>query len=135
MNRNFLKSLVMSVVLAMVTVTVVKAQVVVALEKVSAEKQNNPEIRFVGSNTDFINFEVSVRQSGNQKQTLRIFDENGVELYREIIGKGEFTKLVKVVRNDYARLNFVVDAPNNQFKKSFSIRNEVVERLNVVEAN
>lgn len=130
-----MKSLVMSVVLAMVTVTVVKAQVVVALEKVSAEKQNNPEIRFVGSNTDFINFEVSVRQSGNQKQTLRIFDENGVELYREIIGKGEFTKLVKVVRNDYARLNFVVDAPNNQFKKSFSIRNEVVERLNVVEAN
>lgn len=135
MNRNLLKSLVMSVVLAMVTVTAVKAQVVVALEKVSAEKQNNPEIRFVGSNTDFINFEVTVRQSGSQKQTLRIFDENGVELYREIIGKGEFTKLVKVVRNDYARLNFVVDAQNNQFRKSFSIRNEVVERLNVVEAN
>jgi hypothetical protein len=135
MNRNLLKSLVMSVVLAMVTVTAVKAQVVVALEKVSAEKQNNPEIRFVGSNTDFINFEVSVRQFGNQKQTLRIFDENGVELYREIIGKGEFTKLVKVVRNDYARLNFVVDAQNNQFRKSFSIRNEVVERLNVEEAN
>lgn len=130
-----MKSLVMSVVLAMVTVTAVKAQVVVALEKVSAEKQNNPEIRFVGSNTDFINFEVSVRQFGNQKQTLRIFDENGVELYREIIGKGEFTKLVKVVRNDYARLNFVVDAQNNQFRKSFSIRNEVVERLNVEEAN
>lgn len=130
-----MKSLVMSVVLAMVTVTAVKAQVVVALEKVSAEKQNNPEIRFVGSNTDFINFEVTVRQSGSQKQTLRIFDENGVELYREIIGKGEFTKLVKVVRNDYARLNFVVDAQNNQFRKSFSIRNEVVERLNVVEAN
>ena len=134
MNRNF-KSLVLSAVLAVVTVTTLNAQTVVAVEKFTAEKANTPEVRFVGSNPDFINFEVSLRPNGNQKQTLRILDENGVELYREIIGKGEFTKLVKVVRNDYARLNFVVDAQNAQYKKSFNINNVVVERLNVVEVN
>ncbi|HUM48360.1 MAG TPA: hypothetical protein PLD84_15620 [Chitinophagales bacterium] len=135
MNRNLFKSLVFTAVLALVTVTTVYAQTVVAVEKFTAEKANAPEIRFVGSNHDFINFEVSVRQAGNQKQILRIIDENGVELYRENLGKGEFTKLVKIVRNDYARLNFVVDAPNAQFKKSFNIKNVVVERLSVEEAN
>lgn len=135
MNRNLFKSLVLSAVLAVATVTTVNAQTVVAVEKLTTEKANTPEVRFVGSNPDFINFEVSLRQNGNQKQTLRILDENGVELYREIIRKGEFAKLVKVVRNDYSRLDFVIDAQNSQYKKSFNIRNEVVERLNVEEAN
>ena len=130
MNRNVVKSLMMSVVFAFVAVFAVNAQTYV-----SVEKQSAPEVRYAGSNHDFINFEVSVRQIGNQKLTLRILDENGVELYRENIGKGEFTKLVKVVRNDYAKLNFIIDAQNSQYKKSFNIRSEVVERINVEEAN
>jgi hypothetical protein len=77
----------------------------------------------------------SVRQVGNQRLTLRIIDESGVELYRENIGKGEFTKLVKITRNDYSRLNFVIDSPNSQYKKTFNIKSEYVERLNVEEAN
>lgn len=130
MNRNVVKSLMMSVVLAVVSVFAVNAQTYV-----SVEKQNAPEVRFTGANHDFINFEVSVRQIGSQKLTLRILDENGVELYRENIGKGEFTKLIKVVRNDYAKLNFVIDSQNSQYKKSFNIKSEVVERINVEEAN
>ena len=130
MNRNVVKSLMLSVVLAVISVIAVDAQTFVTVEK-----QVTPEVRFAGSNHDFINFEVSVRQIGNQKLTLRILDESGVELYRENIGKGEFTKLVKVIRNDYSRLNFVIDSQNNQYKKSFNIKAEVVERLNVEEAN
>ena len=130
MNRNVVKSLMLSVVLAVISVIAVDAQTFVTVEK-----QVAPEVRFAGSNHDFINFEVSVRQIGNQKLTLRILDESGVELYRENIGKGEFTKLVKVIRNDYSRLNFVIDSQNNQYKKSFNIKSEVVERLNVEEAN
>ena len=130
MNRNVVKSLMLSVVLAVISVIAVDAQTFVTVEK-----QVAPEVRFAGSNHDFINFEVSVRQIGNQKLTLRILDESGVELYRENIGKGEFTKLVKVIRNDYSRLNFVIDSQNNQYKKSFNIKSEFVERLNVEEAN
>ena len=130
MNRNVVKSLMLSVVLAVISVIAVDAQTFVAVEK-----QVTTEVRFAGSNHDYINFEVSVRQIGNQKLTLRILDESGVELYRENIGKGEFTKLVKVIRNDYSRLNFVIDSPNNQYKKSFNIKSEFVERLNVEEAN
>jgi len=120
----------LSVVLAVISVIAVDAQTFVAVEK-----QVTTEVRFAGSNHDYINFEVSVRQIGNQKLTLRILDESGVELYRENIGKGEFTKLVKVIRNDYSRLNFVIDSPNSQYKKSFNIKSEFVERLNVEEAN
>ena len=130
MNRNVVKSLMLSVVLAVISVIAVDAQTFVAVEK-----QVTTEVRFAGSNHDYINFEVSVRQIGNQKLTLRILDESGVELYRENIGKGEFTKLVKVIRNDYSRLNFVIDSPNSQYKKSFNIKSEFVERLNVEEAN
>jgi len=130
MNRNVVKSLMLSVVLAVISVIAVDAQTFVAVEK-----QVTTEVRFAGSNHDYINFEVSVRQIGNQKLTLRILDESGVELYRENIGKGEFTKLVKIIRNDYSRLNFVIDSPNSQYKKSFNIKSEFVERLNVEEAN
>ena len=71
---------------------------------------------------------------GNERQTLRILDENGVELYRETIGKGDFYRMVKIVRNDYSRLYFVVDSPKGQYRKTFNIRPELVERLNVEEA-
>lgn len=128
MNTNIAKSLVMTVVLVVVSVFAVNAQTLA-----SVEKSNTAEIRFAGSNHDFINFEVSLK--GNQKQTLRILDENGVELYRENVGKGEFSKMVKIVRNDYSRLNFVVDSQNGQYRKTFNIRAELIERLNVEEAN
>jgi opacity protein-like surface antigen len=94
---------------------------------------SNVDIRYTGSNQDFFNFEVAVRQTGNQRLTLRILDEAGIELYRESIGKGGFSKAVKVVRNDYSRLNFVVDSQNGQYRKSFKIQSEVLERINVVE--
>lgn len=96
-------------------------------------KNSNVDIRYTGSNQDFFNFEVAVRQTGNQRLTLRILDEAGIELYRESIGKGGFSKAIKVVRNDYSRLNFVVDSQNGQYKKSFKIQSEVLERINVVE--
>jgi opacity protein-like surface antigen len=96
-------------------------------------KNSNVDIRYTGSNQDFFNFEVAVRQTGNQRLTLRILDEAGVELYRESIGKGGFSKAIKVVRSDYSRLNFVVDSQNGQYRKSFKIRSEVLERIHVVE--
>jgi opacity protein-like surface antigen len=96
-------------------------------------KNSNVDIRYTGSNQDFFNFEVAVRQTGNQRLTLRIFDEAGIELYRESIGKGGFSKAIKVVRNDYSRLNFVVDSQNGQYRKAFKIQSEVLERINVVE--
>jgi hypothetical protein len=120
----------LSVVLAVISVFAVSAQ-----NNSTVEKQVSPDVRFAGSTRDYINFEVSVRQVGNQRLTLRIIDEGGVELYRENIGKGEFTKLVKIARNDYSRLNFVIDSPNSQYKKTFNIKSEYVERLNVEEAN
>ena len=99
----------------------------------SVEKNANVDIKYTGANQDFYNFEVAVRQSGNQRFTLRILDETGNVLYRETVTKGAFSKSVKVVRNDYARLNFVVDSQNGQYKKSFKIQSEVLERINVVE--
>jgi hypothetical protein len=96
-------------------------------------KNSNVDIRYTGANQDFYNFEVAVRQTGNQRFTLRILDEAGVVLYRESIGKGGFSKTIKIVRNDYARLNFVVDSQNGQYKKAFKIQSEVLERINVVE--
>lgn len=101
---------------------------------INLEKSASTEIRYAGTSPDFINFEVNVRQAGNQRLTLRILDENGVELYRELIGKGEFNKLVKVTRADYSRLLFVIDAPNGQYRKSFNIKSEVIERVSVEEA-
>jgi hypothetical protein len=96
-------------------------------------RNSNVDIRYTGANQDFYNFEVVVRQTGSRRMTLRILDEAGVELYRESFGKVGFSKAIKVVRNDYARLSFVVDSQNGQYKKAFKIQSEVLERINVLE--
>lgn len=127
MNTNILRPFVMALALTLSTAFAAEAQTTAG-----TEKNNGTEIRYVGSNLDFINFEVSVK--GNHRQTLRIMDENGVELYRENIGKGEFTRMVKILRNDYARLYFIVDSQNGQYRKTFNIRPELIERLHVEEA-
>ena len=127
MNKNILRPFLMALVLTVSSVFSLQAQTLAA-----AGKTNGTEIRYVGCNHDFINFEVTVK--GNERQTLRILDENGVELYRETIGKGDFNRMVKILRNDYAPLYFVVDSQKGQYKKTFNIRPELVERLNVEEA-
>lgn len=91
------------------------------------------EIKFAGSSPDFLNFAVAVRSTGNQKMMLRIKDEDGQELYRENIGTREFTKFVKVFRNDFSRLHFVVDGQDGQYKKTFKIQSEILESIKVTE--
>jgi hypothetical protein len=131
MKVNVLKNMFVLVISVLFSAVAMASSV----DSVSAktEKNSNVEIRYTGANQDFYNFEVAVRQNGNQRLTLRILDEAGVELYRESFGKGGFSKAIKVVRNDYTRLSFVVDSQNGQYKKAFKIKSEVLERINVVE--
>lgn len=95
----------------------------------------NVDIRYAGTNEDFFNFEVSVRNADDKKLTFRVIDQNGLELYREVIGKRDFSKFVKVVRNDYSRLHFVIDSQNGQYRKSFRIQSEVLVQVNVEEVD
>lgn len=128
--RNLLVLVLFTVIFSFVTVSVSAEWPVIKTEKIVSV-----EIRYTGSSPDFLNFAVSVHSTGNQKIILRIKDENGYELYRESIGKRDFTKLIKVFRNDHSRLQFVVDAQNSQYKKSFKIQSEILESINVTEDN
>jgi hypothetical protein len=128
--RNLLLLVLFSAVFSFVTVSAYAE-----LPVTKAEKSVSVEIKYTGSSPDFLNFSVAVHSTGNQKLVLRIKDENGHELYRENIGKRDFTKFIKVFRNDYSRLQFVVDTQDGQYKKSFKIQSEILESINVTEDN
>lgn len=128
--RNLLVLVLFSVIFSFVAVSASAEWPVI-----KTEKTVSVEIRYTGSSPDFLNFSVAVHSTGNQKIILRIRDEYGHELYRESIGKRDFTKFIKVFRNDYSRLQFVVDAQDSQYKKSFKIQSEILEKINVTEDN
>ncbi len=128
--KNLLAFVLLAVVFSFVTVSA-SAEV----PETQIEKPVSVEIRYTGSSSDFLDFTVAVRQTGDQKMVLRIKDENGQELYRENIGKRDFTKFIRVFRNDYSRLQFVVDTQDGQYKKSFKIQSEILENVKVTEDN
>jgi hypothetical protein len=134
MKVNVVKNIVASAIFALATFAGISASANTG-DLLSDSSNGNVDIRYAGTNDDFFNFEVSVRNADDKKLTLRILDQNGIELYREVIGKRDYSKFVKVIRNDYSRLNFVIDAQNGQYKKTFRIQSEVLEQVSVVEIN
>lgn len=128
MKTNVVKNIILSLVITSLTASLptnVSAQ--------SANTQptidNVTNISYVGNNSDFFKFEVNIKQPNSQKLLLRVLDENGIELYRESVISKEFSKLVKVTRNDYSRLQFVVSGNGTNVVKSFSITAEVSDNF------
>jgi len=89
------------------------------------------EINYLGSNNEFLSFEVKIPQSLANKLVFRIIDENGNELFREFIDGKSFNKTIMVVRDNYEQLDFVTSTLHNQVKKSYFIKSENIERLKV----
>jgi len=134
MNVKVVRSLLVPVLFTVVF-SFIAVSASAELPVVKTENPVSVEIRYTGSSPDFLNFAVAVRSAGSQKMVLRIKDESDHELYRETIGKREFTKFIKVFRNDYSRLYLVVDAQDGQYTKSFKIQSEILETIKVTEDN
>lgn len=118
-------SLVITTLTASIPATSVSAQ----SSAIQQSAEISADIRYVGNNTDYFKFEVNLKQQNSQRLLLRILDENGIELYRETVNSKEFSKILKITRNDYARLQFIVTGNGSSFKKSFSINAEISDNF------
>ncbi len=134
MKTNVVKNILLSLVITAITASL-PANVSAQLANIQPATDNVTEISYVGNNSDFFKFEVNLKQPNSQKLLLRVLDENGIELYRETVISKEFSKLIKVTRNDYARLQFVVTGNGVNVVKSFSINAEVSDNFLIREVN
>jgi hypothetical protein len=133
MKMKVVKSIFLSVLITSLTAGIPTGYVSAQETAVQQGADPSADIWYVGTNEDYFKFEVNLRQAANQKLVLRVLDENGVVLYRETVNAREFNKLIKVTRNDYSRLSFIVSGSGTSFTKSFSINVEVSENYLVNE--
>ena len=100
-----------------------------AQEKLSKISKAEIEINYLGSDNEFLSFEVKIPQSLANKLVFRIMDENGNELFREFINGKSFNKTIMVARDNNEQLDFVTSTLHNQVKKSYFIKSENIEKL------
>ena len=129
MKTNVVKNITLSLMITALTASIPASSVSAQSSTIQQGTETSTDIKYVGNNTDFFNFEVNLKQQGNQKLLLRILDENGVELYYETVTTKEFSKVVKVPHNDYARLQFIVTGKGTSYAKSFAINAEVSDNF------
>lgn len=102
-----------------------------AQEKLNVILKVDIEINYVGSTNEFLSFEVKIPQSAANKLVFKITDENGVDLFREFVNGKAFNKTIMVAREQYEQLDFTTSSENIQVKKSYFIKSEIVEKVNV----
>jgi hypothetical protein len=129
MKTKVVKNMFLSLVITTLTASIPATSVSAQSSAIQQGAETASDIRYVGNNSDFFKFEVNLKQLVGQKLLLRVLDENGMELYRETVNSKEFSKIVKVTRNDYARLQFIVTGTGTSFSKSFSINAEVSDNF------
>jgi len=100
-----------------------------AQEKLLKISKAEIEINYLGSDNEFLSFEVKIPQSLANKLVFRIIDENGNELFREFINGKSFNKTIMVARDNNEQLDFVTSTLHNQVKKSYFIKSENIEKL------
>jgi hypothetical protein len=135
MKTNVVKNITLSLMITALSAVIPASSVSAQSSTIQQSSETSADIKYVGNNTDFFKFEVNLKNQGNQKLSLRILDENGVELYYEAVSTKEFSKIVKVPHNDYARLQFIVSGKGASFAKSFSINAEVTDNFIIRELN
>jgi len=135
MKTNVVKNITLSLMITALTASIPASSVSAQSSTIQQSSETSADIKYVGNNTDFFKFEVNLKNQGNQKLSLRILDENGIELYYEAVSSKEFSKIVKVPHNDYARLQFIVSGKGASYAKSFSINAEVSDNFIIRELN
>lgn len=136
MKTNVVKNIFLSLVITTLSATIPATSVNAQSSAIQASAETSTDIRYVGNNTDFFKFEVNLKQQNGQRLLLRVLDQNGVELYRETVNSKEFSKIVKVTRDDYERLQFIVTGNNGtSFAKSFAINADMSDNFLIRELN
>lgn len=88
-------------------------------------------VNFLGEKGDKLFFEVIVAQPAESRSVLRIRDEDGTQLYSELVKGTSLLKRIQLPRHSMKKLEFVVDSGKEELKKAFEINIHYLEQLSV----
>src|SRR4030095_6938852 len=77
-----------------------------------AASQPVATIKYLGIQDEFFLFQVDYKQQSEARTTLRITDGNGTELFRVTFNDKFFSRRIKIARDGYKNLQFVLDGKN-----------------------
>ena len=100
---------------------------------VHAEVQPVATIKYIGIQDEFYLFQVDCKQPSEGRATLRITDGNGNEIFRTSFFEKVYSRRIKIAREGYKSLQFVLNAKNQLFTKTYAINSQLVEKVEVEE--
>lgn len=129
---KFLVSVRFLIIFAFVSILSALAYPVQA-QSVPKNSQSVPalSVNFLGEKGDKLFFEVIVAQPAESRSVLRIRDEDGTQLYSELVKGTSLLKRIQLPRHSMKKLEFVVDSGKEELKKAFEINIQYQEQLSV----
>ncbi|MFZ9660268.1 MAG: hypothetical protein ACO29O_00205 [Chitinophagaceae bacterium] len=131
MKRKFMKSFATALFVASVSLSSVNHVEAKTLRLIEHKEDLNANVKFIGFDGDYVKFEVSYSKPSKSATQLRIYDQNGLELYSEALSTG-YSKLIKVAISEVSRIDFIISGREFQLNKTFKILPQLV--VNVVES-
>lgn len=106
---------------------------VVAQEIITGLPVTRPElqVKFLGAADEELFFEVSLHQPEEGRSHFRIRNENGQELFSQVLFRKQTTQKVKIAKGEAEKLEFLYSNLRHEVKKSFGVRIRLQEAIEV----
>ena len=128
---NKLKNIAVAVASIVIFTNVTHAQVLKA--NYSVNYQEPLTVKYLGSDDDYLTFEVTVQPQVSGSAFFAIADKNEGELYTANLASNFNIKTVKIEKRDNQVLDFKLVVGKNSYSKSFSVNTNKVETTTVLE--
>lgn len=128
-----LKNIAVAVASIVIFTNITNAQTVEASYSVNYEEPM--AVKYIGSDGDYLTFQVSVKPVVTGKAVFEIIDENEGELYTASLASNFNVKTVKIEKRDGQVLNFKLVVGKTTYTKSFSVNTNKVETTTVAESD
>lgn len=126
-----LKNIAVAVASVVLFSNITSAQAVKASYSVNYEEPM--AVKYIGSDADYLTFQVSVKPGANSNVVFEIEDQYEGELYAANLATNFNAKTIKIERRDGQVLRFKLVVGKTVYTKSFSVNSNMVETTKVVE--
>jgi hypothetical protein len=95
--------------------------------------EDKPElqVKFIGSNGEYLFFEVELAQANQTRSNLRIKNENGNELYSETVFQKNAVRKLKIAKDEAEKIEFAYSTNRGEVKKLVEIKIKTQEAIEV----
>jgi len=128
-----LKNIAVAVASIVIFTNITNAQAVKASYSVNYEEPM--AVKYIGSDGDYLTFEVSVKPAVTGNAVFQIEDRNEGELYTTKLASNFKVKTIKIERRIGQALNFKLVVGKTTYTKSFSVNTNKIETTTVSESD